>query len=257
MSNLKNKIIENVVKPYNNSSFGTVKGKVVNFDNLRNRVDIEFQQPNSTGTMLLEKVPVAIGSVGVKPCALLKGEYVWVTFINNSPLLPKVIGVADERYEVNTREKLRHIRQGTLMPKVNKDIDAELKPLSNTLLDIDNEEYSKHSEYFSHSVEDRVVEFRKKIGYYNENEVGLTHHLNNSTVKINDDGTIDIFTSTNHGIKINPTTNEILINSNNTLTIKSPDIVFEANNISIKSKNEINVTSPSIKIIGEVKKEQL
>lgn len=254
MTNLKRTIVDKVVKPYNSSSFGTVKAKVVNFDNIRNRVDVEFQQPNSVGTMFLEKVPVAIGSTGVKSAGIVEGEYVWLTFINNSPLLPKVVGIADERYEVNTREKLRHIRQGVLMPNVGEVEEVEIEPLSSTLIDNGNEKYSKHSQYFTHRVEDRVTEFRKHVGYYGSNEVGITHHLNNSTIKVNDDGTIDVFTETNHGIKINPATNEISINSNKDLKIKSTNIVIESNNISIESSDELNITAPTINVKGVLNK---
>lgn len=234
MASLKEQIIENVVKPLNNSSFGTLKGTVVNFDNYRNRADVEIQSPNGIGNMVLEKVPVCISNTGVKSNALLQGDYVWVTFLNGSPLLPKIIGIADEAYEVNTRESLRHIRQGSLMvDTVNLSSNVEITPLSETLLDEDNDSYNKHISYINFDVYEKASKFAQDIGYYGEEEIGITNPSNNSTVKVNDDGSIDIFSGTNHGIRVNPNTNEIIINSNK-------DIIINCSNLKINGTIKVN-----------------
>lgn len=259
--NLKDKILKEVVKPHTSSSWGTVKATVVNYDNVRNRVDVRFQEPRGVGEMLLEKVPIQIGSNGVHSSGLKKGDQVWISFINNSPLLPKVVGIADEMYEINTREQLRHVRKGSLLSTVTGNCEKPKAKLT-SVIDKSNDNIQKHYGFMSFDLRDKISDFRQNIGYYSNDEVGMSHPTNSSTVKIRDNGAVDIFTSTNHGVRVDPSTSTITINSNKgivqnsnsintnskTWTIVCDDIVIESNTLNINCNKSININSPSLKI---------
>lgn len=215
MNDLKTSIIEKIVEPNDNKKLCPTKAIVTYFDNFTNRATIKFQEPKGEGIFELEKVPVQMGAIGLHSVALKEGTEVWVTFMNYSPFLAKIVGIADEQYESNSREDLNHLEEGALIPNLNHIEECTQTSIYNDVVDRENNDIIKYNEYQKFNLEDAISDFLSELGYYKENEIGITNPNNHSTIKINDDGSIDIFTEDNIGIKIDQKNSKISINASN------------------------------------------
>jgi hypothetical protein len=109
------------------------------------------------------------------------------------------------------------------------------------------------------------------IGHHSQSEPGLVHPFTTSVVKMRDNGMIDIFVSTNQGIRVDPNTRSITIMVDNTKIrthdyrawVENHSITnvrknFEANadvNINLNAKKDINMKANgkwNVNIVGDV-----
>lgn len=236
MGNLKNKIREEIIEPYMNNIFTTVKARVTSFDSYRNRANIEFQNPKGQGTIEREMVPIQIGIPGFYSSNVEEGDYVWVTFENGNPLRPKIIGVIDERYEINTREKIKHILQGGLLTNEYKEKEYIKKNRISSWVSENSIGYAMQIDYARFDIEGEYFNIASKLGYYKEKELGFTHVINGSTIKITNDGDINILVSPNQGIRINTSENKIYLNSLNEISLNSPSFKIDTDNLNVSTK---------------------
>lgn len=227
---IKNLITEKIVNPTLSSNFGFNKAEVLYYDNFRNRATIRLVDKN-VGKLELENVPIQIS--GFISNNISVGDLVDVMFINNSPLLPKIIGKCDEGYELYTRESIKHLKQGCLITDNinNVNIEEELEPLSEQWIDLDNTNNTKYFEYMNKDVEDEAFDLITSLGYYNKNEIGFTNPFNKSTIKVDNHGNILLFNGTNNGIKINL--------NNSSIDITTNDLNVSCSNININTKSLI------------------
>lgn len=260
MSSLKECIMENVVKPHTNMNFGTIIAEVYELDNVTNRAKIIFKDPKGLGFINLENVPIQLGSGGVHSAGPLIGDRVWVTFLNNSPLCPKIISLADESYEVNTREKTKHTRKGAFIPdsicsrEEYNDIAVLDKLTLDSWFDEDNEDYSKYVSYEGIDAINTLTSATSTAAYYNAEEPGITHPLNSSTIKVRNNGMIDVFVATNQGIRIDPVTKSINFIGNSEKHHISNLSMFIDEKIDITAKNNISIATDkamTISTLGE------
>ena len=104
------------------------------------------------------------------------------------------------------------------------------------LIDTGNTKIVKYIDYKNFNIEDYASDFISTLGYYKNDEIGLTNPYNDSTIKISNDGTITIYINGNQGIKINPNDSSINITCSNNIKIKC---------------NEIDIDCQSIKVNGD------
>lgn len=253
---LKEAIINNVIEPYNRASTGAVLAQVYELDDVTNRAKITFKDPKGTGFIKLENVPIQIGNGGMHSAGPLVGDQVWVTFINNSPLLPKIVSLCDENYEVNTREKTRHLRKGAFLPDSicdrsdykNTSTVTTDTPTINDWIDDTNTDINKYINYKDTNPMDELVDATSYAAYYNTEEPGITHPANSSTIKVKNNGMIDIFVSTNQGIRIDPSTKTVNFICNSEKHHVSDLSVFASNSVNIDSAKDLNLKSDKISI---------
>lgn len=223
---IKDKILNNVVDPRISSNFNFCKGKIVNYDNIRNRADVTIVDKN-IGTLLLESVPIQ--TTGFISSNIKKDDLVNIMFLNNSILLPKIIGKCDEGYELFTRQSYRHLKQGSLLIDTDSIEVEEISPMSDTWIVNDNTDINKYYEWFSKDIEDQASDLLLNLGFYSEGEVGFTNPSNKSTIKVDKEGNILIFTDTNNGIMIN--------SENKTINVYGNNININCNSININTKS--------------------
>lgn len=253
MSTLKDSIMENIVKPHTNMSFGTVLAEVYNYDNITNRAKIAFKDPKGTGFIKLENVPIQLGSGGVHSAGPFVGDHVWVSFMNNSPLYPKIVALADEAYQVNTREKTKHVRKGAFIPDSicersdynNTIVSLNNKPTIEDWFDYDNDDYGKYIDYKEENALNTLISETSSSAYYNAEEPGITHPLNSSTIKVRNNGAIDIFVATNQGIRVDPVTKTINFIGNSEKHHVSNLSVFSDEALDITAKKNIDIDTTS------------
>lgn len=110
---IKQKILEPALKDRQHM----IKGTIRSYDNQKNVADVEVNNPFGAGRRIFELVPVQLGSGGVHSAGPFVGDEVWMTYIGGSVMHPRIISLADENYERNTREsRMRSRRKGALIP---------------------------------------------------------------------------------------------------------------------------------------------
>lgn len=272
---LKDLIYEKIVKPYNDNTFDTVVANIVSYNNIKNKASIEFQDPKGSGLIELDNVPVQLGTGGVHSAGPFVGDQVWVSFVNKSLMHPKIVSLCDEKYVINTRNKLTHTRKGSYLPEqfnsykeYNPNINFDdINPISDDWIDYDNTDSSKYAEYTSDPVSDLITQM-SNISNYNTEEPGITHPLNSSTMKIKNNGAIDVFVSTNQGVRIDPQTKTISIfgieekhHVTNLYKFVDENINTESKELNIKNKNtsietdQLNINSNvwNVNSTGDIK----
>lgn len=116
-SRLQEEIKNKVVDPILHDRHHMVKGTVLYYNNLMNRATVEIHNRVGPGRKRLDGVPVQLGGGGFHSAGPFKGDEVWVSFIGGNIFFPRVVALADENYEFNTRaERMRHRRKGSLVP---------------------------------------------------------------------------------------------------------------------------------------------
>lgn len=93
-----------------------IKGVVTSYNNIMNRASVEVDNRYGVGKRVLNGVPVQLGAGGVHSAGPFVGSEVWITFIGGNVYYPRIVSLADENYQYNTRETLRHKRKGALIP---------------------------------------------------------------------------------------------------------------------------------------------
>jgi hypothetical protein len=116
MNPLHDAIKEKIVNPALRDRLHTIKGVVTYYDNKMNRASVEVNNPYGIGRKTFNGVPVQLGSGGTHSAGPFVGQEVWMNFIGGNVFYPRIVSLADENYEQNTREKMRHRRKGSLVP---------------------------------------------------------------------------------------------------------------------------------------------
>lgn len=237
---LKRHIIENIVKPAERAYYDLVQGEIISYDGKRNKAKVEIVDPRGGGTLVLENVPVQLGSGGVHSSGPFPGDDVWISFQNRNPLFPKIVSLADKDYKSNTRERFNHASAGGYVTDTEEIEIKKYASIEEAWLGGDS---STSTGFYKET--DPYAELQRNIQdvpYYKAAEIGLTHPENGSTIKIADDGTISIFTGIGEGIRISPKSHTVSIFSGKTTT-NEEDVLNRMSNWTVECENEISVRS--------------
>lgn len=250
----KKELIDSIIDPNSTSKLSNAIGRVVTYNSEYNKASVFVKGINGKENHTLRNVPIQLSGVGMHSSALEEGDMVYVQFNNNSIFQPKIIGFADEHYSNNTKKKEKHLRKGSLISSV-KEIKGDISPSSERWIDTSN----KNDKYVSFRFTNPIKDISKSIsekGYFNNGEVGLYNPISSSIVKVKDDGIIDIFTSTNVGVRINPLNRtiemfgDVSTKSNNWSVLSNNIELIASEKLSINAK-EIDIVSEKITINGE------
>ena len=215
MSQIKRAIQEKILKPHDNNQFDTVLAEVVAYDGLKHRATISFKDPKYGGFLTSENVPIQLGSGGFHSAGPFVGDQVWVSFANKSLLQPKIVALADERYQIHSRKRLQHQKQGAYLPdnlvEANgaEEYDfSAFAPLHEDWIDLSNQNTNKYADWTVDPIQ-TLLSAMTNTSFYEAEEPGITHPKTGSTVKLRNNGMIDIFVEGDQGIRIDPKTQSI------------------------------------------------
>lgn len=253
----KDAIINDIINPSMNTRLTNAIGVITSYNPVHNIADVYVNSLADGDGIKLREVPIQIPGGGIHSSPVAKGDKVYIQFNNGSVFQPKIIGVADERYSLNTRKREKHLRKGSLLQSLTVK-DGEVKPSNERWLDLDNENLYKFHEFRkSNPVKDASSLMHNK-GYFKKYEIGLYNPVSSAVVKLQDNGAIDIFTSTNVGFRVNPRNRTIemfgdVSTKSDKWTVLSNNIELHANeNISI-SGNNLDISVNKLTINGEEK----
>lgn len=244
----KDSLIQNVINPQTKSKLTNAMGQVVRYNPGHNVADVSVVTSNSGAAQVLRDVPVQLTGNGFHSGDLKEGDTVYIQFNNGTIFQPKIIGKADEYYATNTREQEFHPRQGELCVSQEK-LEGEVSPSSDTWLDTENSNFFKYSSYKDRSPVENISQKREVIGYFKNQEVGVYNPTSTGLLKIQDDGTINIFTDTNLGIRINTQNKTVEFFGDS--TTKSDKWTVISNTVEIKANEKLSIITKELNISAE------
>lgn len=245
LKNSINNIIQKKEDEVLNCAIATIKS----IDTKSYCADIEFTSKGLTN-VVSEKVPLPVLGSGIIPALPSVGDEVVVVFLDRSMMKARIVSYIDTSYKYRTRFHNKHESQGSYLPTINFDdfddisIENFTSSFNKTWIDSENTDILKYYNFSrTNPIEDLVNDI-SLLSFFDSNDVGLINPKSKSIVKLKEDGTIDIFSKDNQGIRINPTNKTISFFSNS-LKTQSTDWSIDVNNINIKSSN-FNVKSDNI-----------
>lgn len=211
--------------------------------------DVEYSS-KGISKLKAEKVPLPIAGSGIVPAQPSVGDSVIIVFLDNSLLKARIVSYVNEAYKYETRFDYQHKSQGSYINGMDfdsvEDVPIEYfdTPLKDTWIDSKNTDGLKYFDYVKTSPFENLVEGVAQLSFFDYKDVGIINPISKSLVKIKKDGTIDIFTKDNQGIRVDPYNKSISIMSD-TVNAKSSIWNINVDDVNINSKN-FNVTSDSI-----------
>lgn len=250
----KENIIREILDPASSSKLTNALAEVTSYDAENNLANI-FIKRTSTGEMQeLENVPIQLSGGGIHSSPITQGDTVYVQFNNGSVFQPKIVGIADEHYFTSTRKREKHLRKGSLLAS-QEELNGDIKPCCENWIDSKNKDINKFSNFRYTDPVKNTSKIMHEKGYFVNGEVGLFNPTSSAIVKLQDNGTIDIFTKTNVGVRINPMNRtiemfgDVSTNSDN-WSVLSNNIKIHANDKLLINGNSIEINSKNITING-------
>ena len=212
MGIIKNKINEKI--DYKNlTKYTNTVGTITKINNITNTCTITFNNPNGEGMLVRENVPVSSNLGGFTSSGLKIGTICDISFSRGNIYAPVITGIVDSFYNQKTCTD-----QGCTL------IDDEMKEFSfNEEITPMYEQWllnkSEHDIIYSDAIEDfssidvneKIYNFMSEVDKYSENEIGITNLNTKSTIKLKENGDIDLFVSDNVGIRISKKNKKIYI----------------------------------------------
>lgn len=214
---LKDKIFAD----YERNHYEMVVGQIQEYDESCNRANVYMYDPKNGEQVLLYNVPVEMSGLGLVSSGPFSGDQVYISFMNGSLLHPKIVGRADETFGYYTRSMTQHSKSGAYLSDTisgssfsGSSPSSSGSAASQSWIDSGSSSVGNYMNYTGNATSG-TSSSAANSAYYRKAEVGFTHPLNRSTMKVRDNGVIDIFTSTNYGIRINPNDGSVTMISNN------------------------------------------
>ena len=195
----------------------------------------------------LRQVPISLQG-GVHSAGPFKGDKVWVHFQNGDIKQPYVTGGADTTYAHTTRrDRTEHGTKGGFLPHngISKKDNFKSKDSPQWFTkSLYGEDWTRNLNHYSKTIKGKMTKEtrtnneikngRGKVNKFNESalksvqsvladstdssykghaEIGVFHPFHTSGIKIKDNAQIDIFTHPHQGIRIDPDTRSVNINS--------------------------------------------
>lgn len=207
--------------------FSDTTGTILEYNEITNTATVRFNNPNGEGTFRRENVPIANSLGGLCGSGIAPGLQCSISFRSNNVYAPVITGLLTNFYQEKTAKD-----QGAYL--VDEDILFAEKPdvilpMSAEWLDEDNEDINKYinaySNYINQDVDTETYNLIRALDRYSNKEQGVTNLHTKSTVKLKENGDIDIFVANNVGIRISPKDGSINIHGK--LKVNGKTIDFE------------------------------
>lgn len=200
----------------NRLQFNDTTGTILEYDRTTQICKIKYLNPNGDGYIYRGNVPIINSSGGLFHGGIHAGQKCSISFINGNIYNPIIVGLHENFY--NNRSCTD---QGAYI--ADDDIWKVSTPEHIVAMNLDwindsNTSLSKYQnsscKYTDCNVDEQAMELITTLDKYEDDEVGITNLKNNSTVKLRDNGDIDIFCGGNVGLRICKNTGNIKLYAN-------------------------------------------
>ena len=212
MGIIKNELNKQI-QANNLRTYSDTTGTILEYDHITNRAKIMFDSPIGEGVMIRENVPITSQSGGFTQCGIQIGAQCNIAFSNNNIYSPVITGINNSFYNDKTCSD-----QGACL--VNEKIKSikkpdSITPMSLQWLDENNKNKSKYyndlGQYQDIDITTKTMDMLTKLDKYASTEQGITNLKTKSTVKLKENGDIDIFVANNVGIRISKSSKKIYV----------------------------------------------
>ena len=212
MGIIKNELNKQI-QANNLRTYSDTTGTILEYDHITNRAKIMFDSPIGEGVMIRENVPITSQSGGFTQCGIQIGAQCNIAFSNNNIYSPVITGINNSFYNDKTCSD-----QGACL--VNEKIKSikkpdSITPMSLQWLDENNKNKSKYyndlGQYQDIDITTKTMDMLTKLDKYASTEQGITNLKTKSTVKLKENGDIDIFVANNIGIRISKSSKKIYV----------------------------------------------
>ena len=211
MGIIRDKLNEQI-NNYNNVKYGDTIAVIDKFNHITNTADIHFNDPNSGAIHYAKNVSYKVQQGGMATAAPSVGTKCWISFLSNNLLTPVITSLCDDYYHKNSYSKKTNTNSGAYISSyevLDTDTTIETTPMiKDYYVNIKKEEFEEYSNVdIIKKTQQQIMESDK----YKPTENGVTDIITKSTVKMDEDGNINIFVNNNAGIKVCPMTGSVEI----------------------------------------------
>lgn len=211
-------IIKNTLqKQIDNKSFQQYYsdvGTIIDYSPITNTATVTYKDPNGEGIYTRRNVPVADTMGGICGYSFRNGDQCMLEFRNGSVRFPVITGVTKSFYE-----NRKNTNQGACIVDESINdivIPEDISPMCYDWIDEDNYNIAKYDDestnyIYSRDEESTFYEIIQSANNYSDKEQGITHIDNHSTVKIKENGDIEMFVDNNIGLRISKKMQKIYI----------------------------------------------
>lgn len=203
MGIIGNSIQKQIDKSNTQQYFQSV-GTVLDYDLATNTAEIRFSNPNGEGSLTRKNVRLSSTLGGNTNSGLYPGCKCLIHFINGNIWNPIITGVIDNFYDSKTCSD-----QGSCLvnPEIKQiEFPENFVAMSEDWTDYNNQDESKYindfGDYSSQDITEQAHEMINELDKYSATEQGMTNLKTKSTIKLCDNGDIDMFVANNIGIRI-------------------------------------------------------
>lgn len=186
-------------------------GIILSYSITSNTASIRFDNPNGDGVMYRKNVKVSNTMGAVSGSGITSGQACSISFIGNNIHNPVITGMLGNNYmQKTTSDEGAYILDSSIS-KIEEVED--ITPMVEDWIDTDNENSSKYNtdlkDYTGIDATEQSSNSIQSIDRYTTKDQGITNLDTKSTVKLKENGDIDIFVSGNLGIRISPNDNSV------------------------------------------------
>jgi len=226
MSIIKNALKKEIGKG-NLQQFSDTTAIILEYDIVSNTATIKFNNPNGEGYMFRKNVNVSNTMGGVTGSGIYPGQLCNISFIKNNLYNPMITGMLGNNYKAKTNsDEGAFLIDGTALEIEEPEV---ITPMIEAWLDKENENPSKYKndlgDYTDIDAIQKASESIHDLDKYSVRDQGITHLNTKSTIKLKENGDIDIFVAGNLGIRISP--KDKSINIHGTVKVNNKIIDFK------------------------------
>ena len=196
--------LQKQIQDYDRITFNGTTATILEYDKTTETCKIKFPNPNGDGYIYRGNVPIAGSTGGVATNGYSAGQQCSITFVNGNVFSPVITGVDNSRYIDRTNTDQGAYIASDEVYKVGT--QEHLIATSTNWIDDSNTDLTKYQNelgmYQDTEADQQAMELVATLDKYQDNEVGMTNLKNKSSVRLRDNGDIDVFTENNTGIRI-------------------------------------------------------
>lgn len=193
------------IQENNAQQFNDATATIIEYHYTSNTAKIRYLNPNGEGILYRDNVPIANTLGGLTGAGFHPGQSCSITFINNNIYSPLITGMIGSNYSNKTNGDQGAYLIDTSILHQDKPV---IIPMIESWIDSTNNNPAKYKndlgDYTNIDVTKYVHELLNALNKYKPSEQGMTNLDTKSTVKLKENGDIDIFVSNNIGIRICP-----------------------------------------------------
>lgn len=223
----------------NIQQFNDTTATIIEYNMINNTAKIRFLNPNGEGIVYRDNVAIANTLGGVTGAGIYPGQSCSITFMKNNIHTPIITGLIGSNYSNKTcADQGAYVVDSTVL-SVQEPV--EINPMMNNWIEEGNNNARKYNndlgDYTQTDASEYTHEILNSLDKYKSTEQGITNLNTKSTMKLKDNGDIDMFVANNIGIRICP--------NSKTIEFYGAKFLFNGNTMNNLSASGLGISSMS------------